>query len=169
MSAALSGIRKMMRYTAWANVKVFDAVAALPPGAAEAKTSGAAGSVMRTLNHVLVIDRIWQANLEGRAHGFEARNTPEHPPLAQMREEQAGMDAWYVAYAASLDAARHDEVVRFTFVGGAPGAMTRGEILQHVANHKTHHRGQVANMISAAGGKAPTMDLTVFARDVEPH
>ena len=168
MTTALASLRKMMRYTAWANGKVFDAVAALPEGVAESRGSGPL-SMMRTLNHALVIDQIWQAHLEGRPHGFEARNTPEHPPLAKLREAQAALDAWYVAYAEGLDAERHEEVVRFTFVGGGAGAMTRGEILQHVANHKTHHRGQVGNMIAASGNKAPTMDLTVFVRDVEPH
>src|SRR5262245_27425358 len=125
MGTALSGVQKMMRYTAWANTKLFDAVAALPAGAAEAASTGALG-IMRTLNHALVIDQIWQAHLEGREHGLESRNTPEHPPLPRMREAQADLDAWYIAYADGLDPARYDEVVRFTFVGGAPGAMTRG-------------------------------------------
>jgi len=158
----------MMRYTAWANARMFDALAALPPGVAEAPRPGL-GGMLRTLNHALVVDQIWQAHLEGRPHGFKSRTTPDNPPLASMREAQAALDGWYVSYAASLDAARYDEVVRFTFVGGGEGAMTRGEILLHVANHKTHHRGNVAAMIYEAGGKPPTMDLPVFVRDVEPH
>lgn len=158
----------MARYTAWANTKMFDALAALPPGAAEAPRPGI-GSMLRTLNHALVVDRIWQAHLEGRPHGYETRSPPEHPPLEEMRAQQAVLDAWFVAYAEALDPVRHDEVVRFTFVGGGAGAMTRGEILLHVVNHKTHHRGNVASMLYAAGAKPPTMDLPVFVREVEPH
>jgi uncharacterized damage-inducible protein DinB len=168
VSAPLAGVRQLMRYTSWANARLFDALSAMAPGVAEAPRAGI-GSMLRTLNHAFVVDRIWQAHLEGRSHGYESRNTPETPPLVDLRDAQRLLDAWYVAYATRLDEAGHDEVVRFTFVGGGDGAMTRGEILLHVANHKTYHRGYVADMIYQAGGKPPTMDLPVFVREVEPH
>ena len=37
-------------------------------------------NIVHTLNHVYVIDLIFQAYLEGREHGFTARNTPDHRP-----------------------------------------------------------------------------------------
>lgn len=165
---ALGNVRLLMRYSAWADERLFAALAALPEGAAEAPRPGS-GSMLRTLNHALVVDRIWQAHLEGRAHGFDSRNTSVHPPLRELGDAQRAIDGWYLDYARGLDAARHDEVVRFTFVGGGAGAMTRGEILLHVANHKTYHRGYVAEMIYASGSKPPVMDLPVYVRDVEPH
>ena len=157
-----------MRYSAWANQRLFAALELLPEEVVQARRPGS-GGMLRTLNHALVVDRIWQAHLEGRPHGFTARNTPGDPELAELAEAQQGLDRWYVEHAAHLDAARADEVVRFTFVGGGEGAMTRGEILLHVANHKTYHRGYVAEMIYASGARPPTMDLPVFVRDVEPH
>jgi uncharacterized damage-inducible protein DinB len=168
VSVALASVRKLMRYTSWANNRLFVALEALPPEVLEAPRPGA-GGMLRTLNHAVVVDRIWRAHLEATPHGFEARNTPRTPPLAEVRRAQRELDAWYEKYAAGLDAATYDEVVRFTFVGGGAGAMTRGEILLHVANHKTYHRGYVADMIYQSGGKPPTMDLPVFVRDVEPH
>lgn len=61
-----------------------------------------------------------------------------------------------------------NETVRFTFVGGGEGAMTRGEILLHVVNHTTYHRGFVANLFSQIPAQPPTTDLPVFLRDVPP-
>jgi len=52
--------------------------------------------------------------------------------------------------------------VSFRFIGGGPGAMTRRDILLHVANHGTYHRGNVASMMYQAGTPPPTTDLPVF-------
>lgn len=83
-----------------------------------------------------------------------------------MRQSQRGLDEWYSSYADKLSQDRHDEVVAFTFVGGGPGALSRGDILLHVVNHKTYHRGFVADMICQIPARPPTTDLPVFLRDV---
>ena len=44
--------------------------------------------------------------------------------------------------------------------------MTRGDMLLHVVNHKTYHRGYVADMLCQVPARPPTMDLPVFLRDV---
>ena len=62
--------------------------------------------------------------------------------------------------------ARFNQAVKFTFVGGGEGVMTRGEILQHLVNHTSYHRGFVAQMMCDAGARPPTTDLTVFLRDL---
>lgn len=163
---ALRNIRMLARYTAWANERLFDALASLPEGEAIAPRRTTFGNMLHTMNHVLVVDLIWQAHLEGRPHGFTARNTETTPSLDELRDAQRAMDDWYAAYADTLSAAAHDEVVRFEFVGGGAGAMTRGDILLHVVNHKTYHRGVVADMISQVPSRPPVMDLPVFLRDV---
>lgn len=54
----------------------------------------------------------------------------------------------------------------FTYVGGGEGTLTRGEILLHIVNHTTYHRGFVGEMIYGLKIRAPTSDLMVFPRDV---
>ena len=164
--SALRNIRMLTRYTAWANDRLFEALAQLPEGEPTAKRATAFGNMLHTLNHAYVVDLIWQAHLEGKPHGFQARNTEHHPPLAALRQSQRGLDEWYIHYADNLSQDRHDEVVQFTFVGGGPGSMARGDILLHVVNHKTYHRGFVADMIYQVPARPPTMDLPVFLRDV---
>jgi uncharacterized damage-inducible protein DinB len=112
-----------------------------------------------------VIGLIWRAHLEGRDHGFSARNTKDHPPLSDLRKAQEGVDRWYLDWTASLSDASLGEEVRFTLIGGNPGVMTRGEILLHVVNHTTYHRGFVADMFYQVPAKPPTTDLPVFLRE----
>ena len=158
--------RMLARYNAWANRLIFEAVAALPPGEATKERKSLFRNMVHTLNHSYVIDRIWQAHLEGREHGYAARNTPDHPPLAELWRAQQEIDAWYVAWSDALSDAALDESVNFTLIGGNPGVMARGEILLHVVNHTSYHRGFVADLFYQVPARPPTTDLPVFLREV---
>jgi uncharacterized damage-inducible protein DinB len=158
--------RMLARYNAWANRLIFDAVAALPAGEAEKPRASLFRNMVHMLNHNYVIDRMFRAHLEGRKHGYTARNTPDHPPLAELWLAQQEIDAWYVAWSDRLTAASVDEKVTFEYVGGGQGVMTRGEILLHIVNHTSYHRGFVADLFFQVPARPPTTDLTVFLRDV---
>ncbi|HEY8069661.1 MAG TPA: DinB family protein [Burkholderiales bacterium] len=157
--------RMLTRYGAWANRLIFDAVAALPEGEAVKPRKSLFRNIVHMLNHNYVIDRIFQAHMEGRAHGYSARNTPDHPPLADLWRAQQEIDAWYVAWSDALSDAALAETVHFTFVGEGEGALTRGEILLHIVNHTSYHRGFVAQMFYEIPARPPTTDLPVYLRD----
>ncbi|HEX7219670.1 MAG TPA: DinB family protein [Burkholderiales bacterium] len=159
-------LQTLMRYKAWANELVFAAAAQLPEAELSAPRKIVFGSLLRTLNHVYAMDEVWRAHLEGRPHGYTTRNPEACPPLAKLGEAQAAMDEWYVRYADSgFDV---NEVVDFRFIGGGPASMARRDILLHVANHGTYHRGNVASMMYQAGVAPPTTDLPVFLKRPSP-
>ena len=157
----MQSLRKLVRYKAWANELVFDAVARMPETALVAPQPIVFGNLLRTLNHVLAMDHVWRAHLTAKAHGLITRNPEYCPNLSELREAQREMDAWYIAYANSLDAASGDEIVRFAFIGGRPGAMTRADIVLHTVNHGTYHRGHIAQMMRTVE-PAPITDYPVF-------
>jgi len=164
--SSIRNIRMLTRYTAWADSRLFAVLAELPEGVAIAKRATGFDNMINTLNHAYVIDCIWKAHLQGEPHGFTSRNTDTQPALHELRSAQAQMDQWYIDCADNLDEKAHDETVHFRFVDGGAGAMTRGDMLLHVVNHKTYHRGYVADMLYQAASRPPTMDLPVFLRDV---
>lgn len=158
--------RLLTRYNAWTNKLMFDAVAALPEGEATKARQTLFRSMVHTLNHNYVIDRIWQAHLEGRDHGYDARNTKDHPPLAELWQQQQAVDDWYVAHYDAMTDAGLGETVCYTLIGGNEGSMTRGEILLHLYNHTTYHRGFVADLFYQVPVRPPTTDLPVYLREV---
>jgi uncharacterized damage-inducible protein DinB len=163
--SAIRNIQLLTRYNAWANHRLFDLLASLPAGEASAKRVTGFGSMVNTLNHAYVVDLIWKAHLENRPHGFTSRITEVEPTLPELRNAQADMDQWYIDYASALTEQAHDESIPFKFVDGGAGIMTRGEMLLHVVNHKTYHRGYVADLLYQIGSRPPVMDLPVFLRD----
>ncbi|MEW6690034.1 MAG: DinB family protein [Pseudomonadota bacterium] len=158
--------RVLARYNQWADRLIHEAVAKLPPGESVKPRQGLFKNMAHMLNHIYVIDRIFQAHLEGRPHGYAARNTPDHPPLEELRRAQQEIDAWYVAWSDRLTPEAMQEEVAFEYVGGGEGVMTRGEILLHIVNHSTYHRGFVAEMIYRIPATPPATDFTVYIRDV---
>jgi uncharacterized damage-inducible protein DinB len=157
--------RMLARYNAWANKLIFDAVAALPEGEATRERKSLFRNMVHTLNHNYVIDRIWQAHLEGREHGYAARNTPEHPPLAELWRAQQAIDGWYVDWSDAQSDAALGESLNITLIGGNRTVMTRGEILLHIVNHTAYHRGFVADLFYQVPTRPPTTDLPVYLRE----
>jgi uncharacterized damage-inducible protein DinB len=158
--------RLLARYRLWADRLTFDAVAALPPGEAARERPTLFKSIIGTLNHTCVIDLIWQAHLEGREHGFAARNVVLHESLPALWRAQQAIDQWYIDWSDRQTAPSLGETVRFRFIGGEEGVMTRGEILLHVVNHATYHRGWVAEMFFQVPALNPATDLPVYRRSL---
>jgi uncharacterized damage-inducible protein DinB len=158
-------VRMLTRYKAWADGLIFPTVAALPDGEATKERRTRFGNIVHTLNHIHVIDCIFQAHIEGREHGFTARNTAMHPPLGELWQAVQAMDRWYVDLSDELSDVALAEAIRFRFVDGGEGIMTRGEMIMHVVNHATYHRGIVSEMLYQVPVSAPATDLPVFLRD----
>lgn len=160
-----STLTTLARYTAWANAVLYQAMAELPESELVKKQKIVFGSLLRTLNHVYAMDLVWQAHLQGRAHGFVSRNPGICPPFAELRPAQAALDAWYVDYAEALSETAAAQIVDFEFIGGGRGSMSRGDIVLHVINHTTYHRGHIGDMLYQIPVHPPTTDLPVYLRN----
>jgi uncharacterized damage-inducible protein DinB len=152
----------MACYKVWADKLIYDAVKALPPGEASRERPSLFKTMIGTLNHNYVVDLIWQANLQGRSHGFAARNMVLHPDLADLWDAQRSFNDWLLGWAEAQTEESLGEVVSFRFVSGEPARATRGEMLLHIVNHATYHRGWVTDMFYQIPAKPPTTDLSVF-------
>ena len=157
--------RMLTRYNAWANKLIFDAVAALPDGEATRERKSLFKNMVHTLNHNYVIDRIWQAHIERREHGYETRNTKDHPPLADLWKVQQEVDDWYIRWSDGVTDAALDERLTVTLIGGNKTTMSPGEMLLHVVNHTGYHRGFVADLFYQVPARPPTTDLPVYLRE----
>jgi len=72
-----------------------------------------------------------------------------------------------VTYADTLTDKQLDEIIEFEFIGGDIGAMSRSDILQHIVNHTTYHRGHAADILYNIMVFPPTTDYPVFLREMQ--
>jgi uncharacterized damage-inducible protein DinB len=117
---------------------------------------------VRTLNHIYVVDRIFQAHLAGQAHAYTATNTETTPELAEPHFSAAETDAWFDAYVASATPAQLGESVGFTFTDSERSSMTREEMLMHVITHGAAHRGNVGQLLKSISVAPPRDPYTKF-------
>ena len=158
----LEGAKSLARYKTWADELTLDAVAALPPGEATRERPTLFKSIIGTLNHSYVVDLIWQAHLEGRKHGFTARNVLLFPEIGALIEAQSKANEWLSDWTRAQTDASLRTLVTFCLVSGEAGTMTRSEILLHIVNHATYHRGWVSDLFFQIPAKPPTTDWNVF-------
>lgn len=156
------GAQALTEYKTWADGLTLAAVAGLPPREAARERATPHNSLIGTLNHMYVVDLIWEAHLEGRPHGFTARNVIVHPQIDALAAAQTEADGWLRAWAAAQSDATLREPVHFKLLSGKAGTMSRAEILEHIVNHSTYHRGFVAGLLHQVPLKAPSTDWNVF-------
>lgn len=157
----------LAKYSDWADQTLFKAMQSLPEGAPYRKSETLFGSMVGTLNHNYQVDLIWQAHLLGKAHGFTSRRDILHPELHTLIEEQSIVNRWYIDWAKEQTSQSLGEKLKFSFVTGEPGEMTRGGMFLHIVNHKTFHRGWISQMFFDVRVKPPETDLCVFLCNVE--
>jgi uncharacterized damage-inducible protein DinB len=160
----MNDVQTLTRYKAWADDVFLSAVAEVPPTELTAPHPIVFGSLIRTLHHSYAMDYVWQCHLLGKPHGLTSRSPAHCPALNELTASQREIDQWYVDYASSIPNDALHEIVDFEFIGGGRGAMTRRDILLHVVNHTTYHRGHAAGMLYHLDMFPPATDLPVFLR-----
>jgi uncharacterized damage-inducible protein DinB len=160
----MNTLQSLLAQKSWSNNELFNLLATLPAD----RHAAAIHSAVRTLNHIYVVDRIFQANLLGTQHGFAATNTEETPELGELQFSVSETDAWFQSYLASLSVEQLGEQVAFRFTDGDHGAMTREEILVHVITHGAYHRGNVGQVLKSIAVSPPRDLYTRFLHVTEP-
>lgn len=161
-----SHFRMLLAYKAWANVLTFETVNSLPDGEATTIRQTRWESIAYTLSHVAVVDDIFRCHLLGIRHDYTFRNLERRHSLPDLWAWQQSLDNWYIDHFADLGSDDWEESIAFQFVGGGAGAMTRAEIVCHIVNHGTYHRGLVSDMLCQVPADMPANDLPVFLRDI---
>lgn len=155
------------RYNQWANGRAYEAAAALGDEALRADCGAAFVSVLGTLNHLVVTDRIWMGRFTGRDYGVAALDATVSDDLAELRRIRTALDDAIIAYADSVTDADLARTITFQMVS-RPQRVTQRLLpsLTHFFNHQTHHRGQIHAMLTRLTGAAPAFDLLLYDREV---
>lgn len=158
-------LTSLLQYKAWANHELFSQLRRLDPHTQQAELHAA----LRILTHIYVVERIFVANLQGLAHGYDATNTPETPTLEQLYPAVQATDRWYLDYVAGLSAEQLGESLAFRFVDGEAGCMSREEMLAHIVTHGGYHRGAVGRIMAQLEIAPPRDIYTRFLHQAEPE
>lgn len=152
-------------YKRWAMQRTLEAIRAVDARAFPASVAFA----RQQLNHIVIVEELFRARLLGEAPPHAATNSARVPALEALAMRLEASDQWYAAHLAALAPAQWDQALRFRFADGRDGCMTRREILFHVLNHATYHRGAIGHALDLAGVPHPADTYTVFIHQAQPQ
>jgi uncharacterized damage-inducible protein DinB len=154
--------RRLARYNSWANRRIFGAVGQLDAADWQAPRSGFFGSLQKTLNHILVADRIWLGRFEGREHGMHGLDQLLHPEFAALQQARVAEDARIERHLEELPTGQLKDELAYRNMAGEAKRTPRDLALAHFFNHQTHHRGQAHAMLAGTAVPPPPLDLLYF-------
>jgi len=153
----------MAAYNRWANVRLYDMAAALPDELYRKPIDVYFKSLHGTLNHILTADRIWMYRLEGKGDHPSRLNAIIHDDIASLRTARVAEDQRIVSFVDHLDDADFEKQREFQTLNGTPQRKYVRDILAHMFNHQTHHRGQAHAALTVLGVREPApLDLLIM-------
>lgn len=161
--SARSIVRGFARNNAWANYRLLTACARLSPDELHATRTSFFPTLLKTLNHILIVDWYY---LDGLARAGRGRSVfaSEEPftELAPLAEAQRAADRKLIAIAESIDLDSEVRLERRDHV-----QVERAEaVLLHLFQHQIHHRGQVHAMLSGTRVEPPQLDEFFLAEEL---
>jgi uncharacterized damage-inducible protein DinB len=164
MAISADSLRDHIEYTAWASARLLEAASRLSPDELTRDFGTSDRTVLGTLAHVFGADRVWLARVTGAPqHGLSELDR-ELPTL--LREWPGVHDGWRDWARAQTDTSIL-AVLDYTDLRGNPWRQSLWQIILHVVNHATHHRGQVSGFLRSMGHTPPAIDLIAYYREVE--
>ena len=163
MPVSADTLRTHLAYTTWASRRLVDAAARLGPEELTRDFQTADQSVLRTLAHVFAADRIWLARLtQAPAPQFI---TEADYSLAVLQNDWPALLARWGRWAAGLTDESAQAIVAYKDMKGNPYSQPLWQLVLHVVNHGTHHRGQVSGFLRVMGHTPPPLDLVFYYRE----
>jgi uncharacterized damage-inducible protein DinB len=160
--------RQFAAYNRWANAILYAAAMDLPDEAYRRAAGVFFGSLHGTLNHLLTIDRLWLRRLTAEGDHPDRLNAIIHYDLADLARARVAEDERLIAVVSGYDDADLDRLHPYQTTRGQPQAQRLADILLHLFNHQTHHRGQAHACYSiVTGAEPPSLDLLAFQRGLK--
>lgn len=156
-------LKRYVEYNLWANRRLVDNLRAVPADVVSALPLAPFGSIHGVLRHIVGAQNIWLQRVRGDSPSdfmqfTEGKSTDELCAMLIRTSE-----AW-VEY---IDANPQilEGAIRYATTTGDQYEQSIADVVMHVVNHSTYHRGQVMSALrSAFDGKLLGLDMIVFSR-----
>lgn len=160
----------MARYNAWANARLYRMAGELSDEQYHRDVKAYFKSMHGTLNHLLVTDRIWLWRLTGSGVAPNRLDAILFDALAELAEARRAEDERLSSFIEGLTDGQLEATVEYKTFKNAPQQQKLRELLAHLFNHQTHHRGQAHGILTALGVNEPdSLDVLRMLWDGPPR
>ena len=154
-------VEYLYEYNRWANARLLDAASKLTPEQYSRDLQSSHRSVRDTLAHILAAEWIWLERWKGVSPNALLMPS-EFPTVESLETRWAVVEGDYTEFIKGVTDGSLATVIAYTNTRGEEYAYPLGQMLQHVMNHSSYHRGQVTTMLRQLGAEVNPVDLLVF-------
>ena len=163
----MNNLALMARFNQWVNGHIYDSVAELTDEDYRRDRQAFFGSIHNTLNHLLVVDRLWTGRIRGVDSGIKSLTDIPYDEFEPLRAARRREDEGLIELVDGVDEESFTAPVVYRRMLGSGEQQTRlDHILITLYNHQTHHRGQVHAMLTQAGVTPTDIDVIYFLETV---
>lgn len=160
----LQDLRTLHDYHYWARDRMFEALEPLTPDQVNRDMGSSFKSIRETVTHIYAAELAWYSRWEGNSP-TALLPSDQFSDLAAVRRAWSEHETKMRAFVDSLGDAGIARVFEYTLLTGQSGSSPFWQMLQHVVNHASYHRGQVTTMLRQLGAQpAKSMDMIAFYR-----
>jgi len=161
----LRDLTTLIDYHYWARDRMLDAVEPLTSEQYNKDLGSSFKSIRETVVHIYAAEWAWYSRWSGSSP-TALLNADAFPDVASIRRVWAENEHNVRVFVASVGEAGIARVISYKLLSGAAGASPFWQMLQHVVNHASYHRGQVTTMLRQLGAApAKSMDMIAFYRE----
>lgn len=164
----LETLRGLYEYHWWANRRLFDVAVGLGDEAVQRELGKhfSFPTLKATFVHIYGADFVWLTRWKGQTPE-RLPGDPDFPSLGVLRTRWDDLERSQREFIDGLGPGGLGRVVEFRSVAyprpdGGAYRIPLWPLLQHVANHATHHRSEIATMVTMISGSPPATDLAVY-------
>ncbi|HEY2905644.1 MAG TPA: DinB family protein [Vicinamibacterales bacterium] len=157
-------LQTLIDYHYWARDRLLEAIEPLTPEEWRRDLGSSFKSVHETVAHLYGAEWAWYLRWQGQSPTalFDAEKVQDVASVRRAWVEQEGKTR---AFLASLGEAGVTRVFSYKMLNGTEGASPFWQMLQHLVNHASYHRGQVTTMLRQLGAQPPkSMDMIAYYR-----
>jgi uncharacterized damage-inducible protein DinB len=160
----IGDLRDLLDYHYWARDRMFAALDALSDEQYTRDLGSSFRSIRDTAVHVYGAEWVWLQRWQGESP--TALITPDTiPDVSALKRAWAELEPKVRAFLDVMEQRGVDQTNAYTLFSGDRGESPFWQILQHVVNHASYHRGQITAMLRQVGADPPkSMDLIAFYR-----
>jgi uncharacterized damage-inducible protein DinB len=157
-------LKRLLGFNRWANQRLLEPVAELTPEELRRDMGSSFPSVLDTLVHMYGADWIWLSRWQGGSP-TALTGADELTSLEAVRGRWDALWAEQQAFLAGLSDADASRRVHFRLFSGAEREQALAELVRHVVNHGTYHRGQLVTLLRQLGKAPPSTDYVQYLRE----
>jgi len=168
----------MADYNQWMNQKIYEAAGTMTPEKLHQDQGAFFGSIFASLNHICVGDTLWLKRFETVLKRYDAYapiaalampeslNTFLANNFIDLKDRRVLLDEALLELTSLLTDEELLQPISYQNSKGVASKKTLFNLLMHVFNHQTHHRGQVTTLLSQSGIDIGITDLVFIQPNV---